>query len=200
MDGSEGGVVMSRGREGGGRGGGGGLPPPVFFPGKVGGGPAMLDWQAATIQPVPIGQLGESYHRYRLTDAGAERHMVHSLQRYGQLSPVTVCRRHDTLEVVDGFKRLAAAAKLGWASLSVRLLTADEPTIKAAIYGLNCTGQRPQEWEEAWIVHALVREDGLTQAQVAELLGPPKSWGGRRLPLVEKLDNPVPTHLPPARL
>src|SRR5260370_35177347 len=144
MDGSEGGVVMSRGREGGGRGGGGGLPPPVFFPGKVGGGPAMLDWQAATIQPVPIGQLGESYHRHRLTDADAESDMDHSLQRNGELSPVTVCRRHDTLEVVDGFKRLAAAHQLGWARLSARLLTADEPTVKAPVSGLRLTGHQPQ--------------------------------------------------------
>jgi ParB/RepB/Spo0J family partition protein len=155
----------------------------------------MLDWQAATIQPVPIGQLGEHYHRYRLTNADAESDMVQSLQRYGQLSPVTACRRHDTLEVVDGFKRLAAAHQLGWARLSVRLLTADEPTIKAAIYGLNGTGRRTQEWEEAWIVHALVREDGLTQAQVAELLGRHKSWVCRRLALVEKLDNAVHTDL-----
>ena len=58
---------------------------------------------------------------------------------------------------------------------------------KAAIYGLNDTGRRPQEWEEAWIVHALVREDGMTQVEVAELLGRHKSWVCRRLALVEKL-------------
>ena len=58
---------------------------------------------------------------------------------------------------------------------------------KAAIYGLNQTGRRPQEWEEAWIVHALVREDGMTQVEVAELLGRHKSWVCRRLALVEKL-------------
>jgi ParB/RepB/Spo0J family partition protein len=155
----------------------------------------MLDWQAATVQPVPIGTLGEHYHRYRLTDADAESDMVQSLHRYGQLSPVTVCLRQETLEVVDGFKRLAAAAKLGWPSLSVRLLTADEQTIKAAIYGLNCTGRRTQEWEEAWIVHALVREDCLSQLQVATLLGRHKSWVCRRLALVEKLDNAVQTEL-----
>ena len=174
------------------RSGRGGLPSPRFlFRNVLRKGVGMLDWQAASIQPVLIRQLGEHYHRYRLSDADAEADMVQSLHRYGQLSPVTVCLRQDSLEVVDGFKRLAAADKLGWASLSVRLLAADEQHIKAAIYGLNCTGQRTQEWEEAWIVHALVREDGLTQAQVAELLGRHKSWVCRRLALVEKLDNAV---------
>jgi hypothetical protein len=41
--------------------------------------------------------------------------------------------------------------------------------------------------EEAWVVHALVREDGLSQVEVAELLGRHKSWVCRRLALLEKL-------------
>jgi ParB-like chromosome segregation protein Spo0J len=131
----------------------------------------MQDWTEGAVGPLAVAQLGERYHRYRLTDASAEADMAHSLRRYGQLAPVVVCARDETAEVVDGFKRLAAARGLGWSSLSVRLLAADERNVKAAIYGLNRTGRRPQEWEEAWIVHALVREDGLSQPAVAELLG-----------------------------
>ena len=76
-----------------------------------------------------------------------------------------------------------------WAlkTLSARLLEADERAAKAAIHGLNDVGRRPNEWEEAWIVHALVREDGMTQVEVAELLGRHKSWVCRRLALVEQL-------------
>src|SRR5216110_2888495 len=43
------------------------------------------------------------------------------------------------------------------------------------------------ELEEAWIVQALVREDGLSQSEVAELLGRHQSWVCRRLALLEKL-------------
>ena len=32
--------------------------------------------------------------------------MAKSLERYGQLSPVVVCRRGERYELVDGFKRL----------------------------------------------------------------------------------------------
>ena len=67
------------------------------------------------------------------------------------------------------------------------MLEADERRAKAAIFGLNQTGRRTQEWEEAWIVHSLVREDGMTQVEVAELLGHHKTWVCRRLALVEKL-------------
>ena len=61
-------------------------------------------------------------------------------------------------------------------TLSARVVEVDEATAKAAIYGLNRIGTQPSELEEAWLVHALVREDGLTQVRAAELLGRHKSW------------------------
>ena len=35
--------------------------------------------------------------------------MAGSLRRWGQLAPVVACVRQEKLEVLDGFKRLAAA-------------------------------------------------------------------------------------------
>jgi ParB-like chromosome segregation protein Spo0J len=139
------------------------------------------------VRPTGLERLGLAYRRYRLPDPEAEAAMIGSLRRYGQLSPLVVCPRQDADEVLDGFKRLAAARALGWEAVAVRIWPADERAAKAAIYGLNQTGRRTQEWEDAWIVHALVRDDGLTQVEVAELLGRHKSWVCRRLALVEKL-------------
>jgi ParB-like chromosome segregation protein Spo0J len=104
-----------------------------------------------------------------------------------QLSPVVVCLREGRPELLDGFKRRAAAALLPWPTLSGRVVEADEAQAKAAINGLNRTGSRPQYLEEARILQALVREDGLTQVQAAELLGQHKSWVCRRLALLERL-------------
>jgi ParB/RepB/Spo0J family partition protein len=140
---------------------------------------------------LPLDQLGQTYRRYRLPDPEAEADMIGSLRRYGQLTPLVVCPREETCEILDGFKRLAAARALGWKTVSVRLWEADERAAKAAIYGLNQTGRRTQEWEDAWIVQALVRDDGLTQVEVAQLLGRHKSWVCRRLALVEKLADPA---------
>ena len=147
----------------------------------------MTQWHKEDVRRLDVARLGDRYRRYRFTDPEAESAMAGSLRRYGQLSPLVVCLREETHEVLDGFKRLAAARILGLKTLGVRLLEADERAAKAAIYGLNDTGRRPHEWEEAWIVHALVREDGMTQVEVAELLGRHKSWVCRRLALVEKL-------------
>jgi ParB-like chromosome segregation protein Spo0J len=147
----------------------------------------MPAWEEGVVGPLAIADLGEGYRRYRLSDPVAEEAMARSLRQYGQLTPVVVCLREGQPELLDGFKRRAAAALLPWPTLSARLITADEAQAKAAIYGLNRTGSRPQQLEEAWIVHALVREDGLTQVQAAELLGQHKSWVCRRLALLERL-------------
>src|SRR5947209_15173568 len=148
----------------------------------------MSDWEAGQVRVLPVDAFGQHYRRYRLPDAEAEAAMTRSLERYGQVAPVVVCLREEAPEVLDGFKRLTAARALpGMRGLSARLLAADERAAKAAIYGLN-RGSRPvQELEEAWVVHALVREDGLNQVETAELLGRDKSWVCRRLALLERL-------------
>jgi len=73
----------------------------------------------------------------------------------------------------------------------VRVLEVDERTAKAAILGLNRGQRGVRELEEAWIVQALVRDDGLTQVEAAHLLGQHKSWVCRRLALLEKLSEEV---------
>lgn len=148
----------------------------------------MLHWAQESLRDLGWDEIGEHYGRYRLHLPEAERAMAKSLQRYGQLSPVVVCRREERYELIDGFKRLGAARSLAEMNrLSARLLEADERSAKAAIYGLNRAGGRTRELEEAWIIQALVREDGLSQVEVAELLGRHKSWVCRRLALIERL-------------
>ena len=148
----------------------------------------MLRWAGEDLLRLKQEEIGEHYGRYRLHLPEAERAMARSLERYGQLSPVVVCRRQDRYELIDGFKRLGAARRLfPLESLAARLLEADERSAKAAIYGLNRAGGRTRELEEAWIIHALVRDDGMSQVEVAELLGRHKSWVCRRLALIERL-------------
>jgi len=148
----------------------------------------VLHWAQESRLDLGWDEIGEHYGRYRLHLPEAERAMAKSLQRYGQLSPIVVCRREERYELIDGFKRLGAARSLAeMKRLSARLLEADERSAKAAIYGLNRAGGRTRELEEAWIIQALVREDGLSQVEVAELLGRHKSWVCRRLALIERL-------------
>jgi ParB/RepB/Spo0J family partition protein len=147
----------------------------------------MRALMAGEIGPWPVTELGLRYRRYRLVDEAGERDMVQSLRRHGQITPLVVCRREETLEVLDGFKRVAAALSLGLASLRCQVLAVDERQAKVALLTLHGAGKRLVELEEAWLVQALVREDGLSQVEVAELLGRHQSWVCRRLALLEKL-------------
>jgi ParB-like chromosome segregation protein Spo0J len=151
-----------------------------------------MKWNEGIARPVALGELGERYRRYRLGDPPGEEAMAGSLRRWGQLSPVVACMRDERFEVIDGFKRLTAARRIGeLVSLSVRVLDVDEPLAKAAILGLN-RDQRPvRELEEAWVVQGLVRDDGMTQVEAAHLLNRHKSWVCRRLALLEKLSASV---------
>jgi ParB-like chromosome segregation protein Spo0J len=149
---------------------------------------AVLRWVEEKPLELRLEEVGESYGRYRLHIPDLERGMMRSLESYGQLSPIVVFLHEGRWELLDGFKRLGAARKLASMDrLAARRIEADERSAKAAIYGLNRAGGRTREIEEAWIVHALVREDGLTQVEVADLLGRHKSWVCRRLALIEKL-------------
>jgi ParB-like chromosome segregation protein Spo0J len=149
---------------------------------------AEMDWTEGEIRGIAVETIGEHYRRYRLPDAVAEAAMAGSMARYGQISPLAVCLREERPEVLDDFKRLAAAKTLpAVSSLEARLVVVDETTAKAIILGLNGIGGRMKELEEAWIVQALIREDGLSQLQVAELLERHKSWVCRRLALLERL-------------
>ena len=147
-----------------------------------------MGWDEGIVRPVPLEALGQRYRRYRLADPPAEAAMAGSLRRWGQLAPVVACVRQEQLELLDGFKRWSAARQVaGLTSLSVRVLEVDEQTAKAALLGLNRGQRGVRELEEAWIVQALVRDDGLTQVETAHLLGQHKSWVCRRLALLERL-------------
>jgi ParB-like chromosome segregation protein Spo0J len=152
------------------------------------------------MDPCPVGEvttvrfdeLGDHFRRYRLRVPQAVQAMALSLRRWGQCAPVVATVRQERPQVLDGFTRWEAAQQVrGMTTLLVRLIVVDDRRAKAAIYGLNQTGRRPYELEEAWLVQALVREDGLSQSEVAELLGRHKSWVCRRLALLEKLADDV---------
>jgi ParB-like chromosome segregation protein Spo0J len=145
-------------------------------------------WIGDEVRLLAVETLDERLQRYRLVQPKLERQMTQSLRDYGQVSPIVVCQLDGLTVLVDGFKRLHAARSLkGFSHLQARLLEADEQAVKAAIFNLNRITSRPVELEEAWIIYALVREDGLQQVEAAQLLGRHKSWINRRLALIERL-------------
>lgn len=139
---------------------------------------------------IDLAQLGERLSSLRLRSPDSLRAIEHSLSRDGQLVAV-VCHRHaDTIELVDGFKRLVSARKLGWPTLRAEIHEVAGPAAKLLLWQSNAR-QELTVLEEAWVVRALYRDDRLNQPQIAQLLGRHKSWVCRRLVLAEGLADSV---------
>jgi ParB-like chromosome segregation protein Spo0J len=149
----------------------------------------MACWSSREIRSFSLERFDERFGGYRLSAPEAEPAMMASLRQFGQLSPVVCCLREETPCLLDGYRRLQAARRMEEiTSLDARFIETDDRQAKAAIYRLNQMGRRIHVLEEAWIISALVREDGLSQVEVADLLGRHKTWVCRRLALLEKLD------------
>jgi ParB/RepB/Spo0J family partition protein len=141
----------------------------------------------STMEPLSIEVLDDRYARLRITNPGAEHAVQQSMRRLGQLLPIVVCERDGVFAIVDGFKRFVAARTLGLAKLHARVMALSETAAIGALVSLNRHGRGLSDMEEALVVRALCREQGLEQTQVAELLGHHKSWVCRRLALAEQL-------------
>lgn len=139
---------------------------------------------------IPITRIGERFASLRIVEPQAERMMLHSMQKFGQLTPVVTCRivsgEH---ELLDGFKRLRAGRQLGFCELTIRPLDVSLRACKAAMLQLNRVGRTISGMEEALVVHSLYHEDGLSQVEIGVLIGRHKSWVCRRLSLIERLSD-----------
>lgn len=141
---------------------------------------------------IPLEQIGERFASLRIVDPRAERAMLESIRKYGQMTAVLTCRiAPGEHELLDGFKRLRAARLTGLSRLVVRPLDASLRACKAAMLQLNRVGKAISGMEEALIVHSLHHEDGLTLAEIGALTGRHKSWASRRLSLIERLSDEV---------
>jgi ParB/RepB/Spo0J family partition protein len=139
---------------------------------------------------IAITGIGERFAPLRIVEPQAERAMLYSMQKYGQLTPVVVCRiAPGEQELLDGFKRLRAGRQLGLKELTVRNLDVSLRACKAAMLQLNRVGRAISVMEEALVVHSLCHEDGLNQVEIALLMGRNKSWVCRRISLIERLSD-----------
>lgn len=147
-----------------------------------------------TFLEIPLSEIGESYARLRLIHPQAEARMVASLGKFGQIFPVVVTRK-ERYELIDGFKRVRALKRLGRGHVTARVLEVSAHGQKAAMLDLNWKRGSISDLEEGMVVHSLCREDGLSQVEIAVLVGRHKSWVCRRLSLVERLCDEALEHM-----
>jgi ParB-like chromosome segregation protein Spo0J len=143
------------------------------------------------ILDIALGDIRESYGRFRLVRPADQAAVERSLLTYGQLSPVVVSRLgadRGVFELIDGFKRLRAARKLGiFGHLKGRVLEAGIHATKVAVVHLNAASSSLSDFEEALVLHSLFHDDCLTQVEISRLFSRHKSWVCRRISLIDRL-------------
>ena len=144
-------------------------------------------WNVDGVRSLSLDVLDERLSGIAWCSRSRNGSMAQSLQRYGQVSPIAICV-HEGSCPDRWLQTPARGANAQGNELSAGPLSGGRSaSAKAAVYNLNRVGHRPVELEEAWIVHALVRDDGLAQVEAALLLGRHKSWVNRRLAPLERL-------------
>ncbi|HUL46244.1 MAG TPA: ParB N-terminal domain-containing protein [Steroidobacteraceae bacterium] len=130
--------------------------------------------------------LGTTLERVRCQRPVLIERMMGSLSAHGQLVPLVVVERNGRMEILDGFKRLTAAKRMGWTALTISAAERDEAGQWATMLALNRGHQAMTELEEALVLREIART-GLTQLQIAELVQRHKTWVSRRIGLLERL-------------
>jgi hypothetical protein len=148
--------------------------------------PCTMTTPTGTTRPCPLERIGTTLGRARCRLPARIERMKQSLAAYGQLTPLVVVPQREGVELVDGFKRHAAATTLGWATLLVAETPLDETGRWATMLLLNRGPSSMTTLEEGLVLRELCKA-GLTQAETAALCSRHKSWVSRRIGLVERL-------------
>ena len=146
---------------------------------------------------IELHQLDHKYERFKVRNPKEEKRIVGTMAQQGQFSPVIVVGAadgHGKYVVIDGFKRVRAAQKVGLDS--VEAVVWEHSEVDALV--LMHTLQRPRErsaLEDAYLIRALHDEHGLSQTAIGARLGRTQGWVSRRLALVKELPEWLQEHV-----
>ena len=143
------------------------------------------------IKPIEIVHLNLRYSHVRVQDPRAVIRMADSMERYGQIMPILVVSAEaPRYTLIDGYLRVAAAKRCGKDTLLSHIWHGSEKN--ALCHVLAKDGERQWDiFEQAGLIQELHRRHGLSQRQIAHLLGKNPSWVSRRLSVLASLPDKV---------
>lgn len=143
------------------------------------------------IEDICIEDFDLSLMALRLINETRTLQVERSMKVHGQLQPVVARVHEGGIQLIDGYKRLAAAEVLVMDTLQCRLLEVDESQAKVMLLSYNRTSQSMEVWEEAMILKSLLEGGDLDQRRLAKIVGHSPSWVSRRLSLISKVDEEI---------
>jgi ParB/RepB/Spo0J family partition protein len=143
------------------------------------------------LKTLEIAHLDLRYAHTRIRRPEALLPLMRSLEKWGQLRPVSVVRSESSCHVlVDGYLRVEALRRCGKDIVLAEVWRCGE--MEALLHVLIREQERRWEaLEEASLIRELHDRHQLSQDNIARLLGKDKSWVCRRLSLLSALPEQI---------
>jgi len=137
------------------------------------------------VKQVPIDRIVSSPYQPRAVfDDDRIEELSQTIKTHGMIQPIVVRRKGDHYELIAGERRLRAALKLGFATISaiIREMNDSQAASAALIENLQREGLTPIEEASAYL--QLLELHGLTQESLAQRLGKGQSTIANKLRLL----------------
>lgn len=131
------------------------------------------------VEMVPIAELDLAFGNLRAPSANGLADLAHSIEQHGVLHPVLARRRGNGLQLIAGFRRVAAAKQAGLASIPVRALELTDSQASALQLVENDQREDVDPFRAADAIASL-RAQGLATRDIARELGRSESFVVRR--------------------
>ena len=142
------------------------------------GGDAAAEQQHGTLRTIPIAEVRPNPYQPRQTfHPGELAELEASLRATGLLQPISVRAAAEGrgYELVAGERRLRAASNVGWTEIAAVIRPIEDRTLLTLALVENLQRADLDALEEAEGYQRLLDEFGLTQQQVAEVVGKDRS-------------------------
>lgn len=139
---------------------------------------------------IELHRIDLAYAPLRIADPGRQARLLAAISRDGQQQPVLVVARGDRFVLIDGYRRVTAAKKLGHDVVEAVILPLCEADALVFAHRIEANRRRCA-LEDGWLLRELIEKFDLRQQQLARLLQRSASWVSRRLALVKQLPQAV---------
>lgn len=125
-----------------------------------------------SLQQLPVEEIRPNpYQPRRAFDDEALEELAASLRSSGLLQPVVVRTAADGYELIAGERRLRAAGRLGWTEIGAVVRDVDDRTLLTLALVENLQRDQLSPVDEALGYQRLMDEFGVTQTELADLVG-----------------------------
>lgn len=145
-------------------------------PGAAAPATAPTQEEQSALQEVPIAEIRPNHYQPRKEFRPEElAELTNSIRVAGLLQPITVRKVGKAYELVAGERRLRAVTSLGWTSIPALVRDYDDQTMLTLALIENLQREDLNPIEEAEGYARLTEDFGLTQSEIAELVGKDRS-------------------------